>query len=125
MTDNSIEFAQAAIEAFRQAMRSGKSLNAATQTAIDAHHQASRMDDDGNPQNRIWHTLYSLVSYSDHSGFFRDQVFGQAQPGGPISHKISNGIREICERKGYDFTELYRDVCHSINEIAAPAIPFR
>lgn len=125
MTDKSIQYAEAAIDTFRKSVRAGDTLASATQKAIDAHYEITEMDDEGNPEIRIWHALYSLVAYSDHSGFFRDQVFGEPQAGGPVAHKMSNGIREICERNGYDFSDLYRDVCENVDQLSSNPVPMR
>lgn len=125
MTEKSIQYAQVAINAFKTSIKAGDSLSSATRKAIDDHYEVSGMDDEGNPEIRIWHALYSLVAYSDHSGFFRDQVFGEPQAGGPIAHKMSNGIREICQQNGCDFAELYRDVCENIDQFADNPVPMR
>jgi hypothetical protein len=124
MTEQSIKYAEAAIESFRGAFGDRDDLAAATQAAIDTNHHVAGLDDEGNPEIRIWHALYSLVAFSDNAGLFRNQVFGEPQPGGPIVHKISNGIRSICAARGYDFNEMLENVCQDIDQFERP-VPFR
>jgi len=117
-----IEYAEKTIDAFRKAIQNGKTNQEAAQLAIDVHHNVSRLEDIDEGDNRIWHTLYSLIAYSDDRGFFRHEVFGRPQAGGPLVHKLSNGIRKICEESGYNFDELFDEACVETDE-AGPTYP--
>jgi hypothetical protein len=111
-----IVYAFEMLRVFKEAMHKGNSLENSAELAVDHHCERRMIDDEGQPSIRIWHALHALIVYSDDQGLFRSIVFGAPQGGGPLVHRLSNGIRKLCETKDVDFVEQFAEAAREVDE---------
>lgn len=112
MSEQSEPWAVKTVDAFLKYAAAGCSPRDCAAKALEVHEAESGME--GDAEIQIWHMICTLAAHSDARGFFRDQVFGPKQAGGPKLHKVVCGLRDLCAEKGLDFDGLYRDVCAHI-----------
>jgi hypothetical protein len=119
MTDRSLEWAQKTIAAFKKHADAGVAPAVCAERSLDVHIKSASME--GNQEIQVWHCICSLASYSDSQGFFRDQVFGPRQHGGPLVHKLACALREYCANQGINYDDLYQGVCEHLDTEPPPS----
>lgn len=120
MSEQSAALAEKAIEAFFWTTNPRHHELMSAESALRVHKEQAGFE--GDDETQLWHLMLTLATHSDERGFFRDQVFGPRQAGGPRVHQVVCGIRTLCESRGYDFDELYRQVNEHI-AIDGPVTP--
>jgi hypothetical protein len=94
-------------EFFKHA-ESGREERICAERALEVH--KAECGYEGDDKIQVWHLILTLATYSDAHGFFRDQVFGPRQSGGPRVHRVICGVRALCAARGFDFEALYGEV---------------
>lgn len=122
MSDRYAEWAEKTIAAYRKNADAGVAPMLCAEQALKVHAAEAGME--GELEIQLWHLICTLAAYSDSQGFFRDQVFGPKQHGGPMLHKIACAVRDFSVANGIDYDGLYRDVCAHLDSEppASPAI---
>ena len=115
MADNYYDWATKTIAAYKSYAPA-----ICAERALDVHIKEACME--GDLEIQVWHLICSLAAYSDSQGYFRDQVFGPKQHGGPMIHKVASGLRDFCAAKSLNYEELYREVCEHL-DAEPPANP--
>ncbi|MGY3581933.1 hypothetical protein ACVIGB_001144 [Bradyrhizobium sp. USDA 4341] len=119
MTDRSCEWAQKAIATFKKHADAGVAPALCAERSLEIHIKSAGME--GDREIQVWHYICSLAAYSDSQGFFRDQVFGPKQNGGPLVHKVASGLRDHCASQGINYDDLYQEVCAHLDTEPPPS----